>query len=153
GRTGTSMHRNGLIALALLAAALAGCGTRSISNSGYQQDGYYGSRGNELYQGEISELDLFVPPERSQNLSGDIKAALADNHPVTAELGRPLLVVQSGALVPDAPMTAALKDRFQVAPFSGIPDRPAPGTVTTVSTAQLASFGERLRLAAAQGGY
>ena len=142
------MLRYGVIALAVLAAALAGCGTRSISNSGYPGD-YYS--GNQLYQGEIDELDLFVPQERDQTFDGDIKSALADSHPVRAELGKPLLVVQSGALVPDELMTDALDNHFQVSPFSGIPSRPS--NVTTASTALPGSFGERLRLAAAQGGY
>ena len=148
------MLRHCVIALAVLAAALAGCSTRSISNSGYQErGGYYAPVGNELYQGEIDDLDLFVPQARGQSFEGDIKTALADSQPVTAELGKPLLVVQSGALVPDVLMTDALKNHFQVSPFSGIPSRPANPTVATVSTAQPGSFGERLRLAAAKGGY
>ena len=54
------MFRTTIIALAVLAAALGGC-QRSISNSGYPGD-YYS--GNQLYQGELDELDLFVPQER-----------------------------------------------------------------------------------------
>ncbi|WP_162917526.1 aminopeptidase [Dongia deserti] len=145
------MFRTCVMALALLAAALGACSSRSISNSGYQEDGYYGR--NAFYQGEIDELDLFVPQERDQKFGGDIKAALADNRPVAAELGKPLLVVQSGALVPDEFMTDALKHHFQVSPFSGVPSRPAYPHANTASTAQPGSFGERLRLAAAQGGY
>ena len=143
------MLRHCAIALALLAVVLAGCGTRSISNSGYPGD-YY--NGNPLYQGEIDELDLFVPQERDQPFEGDIKTALAESRPITALLGKPLLVVQSGALVPDEVMTDALDKYFRVSPFSGVPSRPS--NVTTASTAALpGSFGERLRLAAAQGGY
>ena len=145
------MLRKCVIALALLAAALGGCSTRSISNSGYQEDGYYGH--NAFYQGEIDELDLFVPREREEPFGNDIRTALADRRPVTAELGKPLLVVQSGALVPDELMTDALKDHFQVSPFSGVPSRPAYPYSNTASTAEPGSFGERLRLAAAQGGY
>lgn len=141
------MLRTSIIALAVLAAALGGC-ARSISNSGYPGD-YYS--GNQLYQGELDELDLFVPQERDQTFEGNIKAALADSRPITAELGKPLLVVQSGALVPDELMTDALANHFQVSPFSGIPSRPS--NVTTASTALPGSTGERLRLAAAQGGY
>jgi hypothetical protein len=141
------MLRNCVIALTLLAAALGGC-ARSISNSGYPGD-YYS--GNQLYQGEIDELDLYVPQERGQTFEGAITTALADSRPVTAELGRPLLVVQSGALVPDELMTDALDKHFQVSPFSGIPSRPS--NITTASTTLPGSTGERLRLAAAQGGY
>ncbi len=115
------MLRNSIIAVAMLAAALGGCGTRSISNSGYYEDGYYGR--NAFYQGEIDELDLFVPREREATFNSNITAALADAKPVTAQLGQPLLVVQSGALVPDELMTDALKAHFQVSPF---PVCPAP---------------------------
>jgi len=140
------MLRHCAIALALL-AALAGC-ARSISNSGYP--GNYYDR-NQLYQGEIDELELFVPQERDQTFEGDIKSDLADSHPITALIGKPLLVVQSGALVPDERMTDALDEHFQVSPFSGVPSRPS--SVTTASTALPGSYGERRRLAAAQGGY
>jgi hypothetical protein len=67
--------------------------------------------------------------------------------------GKPLLVVQSGALVPDELMTDALKNHFQVSPFSGVPSKPDYPNVAAASTAEPGSFGERLRLAAAQGGY
>jgi hypothetical protein len=143
------MFRKTVIALTVLAAALGGCSMRSISNSGYNEDGYYGR--NAYYQGEIDELDLFVPRERDATFEGDIKQALADAGPITAQLGKPLLVVQSGALVPDELMTDALKKHFQVSPFSGVPS--AYPNVTTASTSEPGSFGERLRLAAAQGGY
>jgi hypothetical protein len=144
------MFRNCAFALVLLAAALGGC-QRSISNSGYNEDGYYGR--SAFYQGEIDELDLFVPRERQATLESDITKALADATRVTAQLGKPLLVVQSGALVPDELMTDALETHFQVSPFSGVPSQPAYPNVQTVSTAEPGSFGERLRLAAAQGGY
>ena len=143
------MLRNSIIAVAMLATALGGCGTRSISNSGYYEDGY--NRRNAFYQGEIDELDLFVPREREATFNSNITAALADAKPVAAQLGQPLLVVQSGALVPDELMTDALKSHFQVSPFSGVPS--AYPNVTTASTSEPGSFGERLRLAAAQGGY
>jgi hypothetical protein len=145
------MFRKTIIALAVLAAALGGCSMRSISNSGYQDDGYYGR--NAFYRGEIDELDLFVPRERTATIQGNIEEALADATPVTAQLGKPLLVVQSGALVPDELMTDALKNHFQVSPFSGVPSQPAYPNVNTASSAEPGSFGERLRLAAAQGGY
>lgn len=144
------MKRTFVVAAVLL-AVLSACSTRSISNSGYPGDSYYGSSGNQLYRGEIDELDLFVPRDRELTFKADIAAALANKLPVAAELGQPLLVVQSGALVPDEPMTDALAPHFQVAPFSGIPQR------TSYSGADASnedgSFGERLRLAAAAGGY
>lgn len=144
------MPRIAFVAVALL-MALGACSTRSISNSGYPGDSYYGAGGNRLYQGEIDELDLFVPRDRELTFKADIAAALANKLPVAAELGQPLLVVQSGALVPDEFMTDALAPHFQVAPFSGIPQRASYSGSDEPS--EDGSFGERLRLAAAAGGY
>ncbi len=138
-----------LVTLALF-LMLAACGTRSISNSGYPGDAYRVAVGNPLYQGELDELDLLVPRERAQTFEADIATALAVPRPVAAVPGEHLLVVQSGAQVPDEPMTDALARHFQVGPFSGIPARPAYGES---DAAKDGSFGERLRLAAAQGGY
>lgn len=144
------MYRR-LVAAALVAAALGGCASRSISNSGYVEDGSGGSA-NPFYAGEIDDLDLFVPANRAGDAQSRISAALSDAKPVAAELGKPLLVIQSGAPAPDAPMMAALQGHFEVAPFSGIPqrdDRPYGANAAPAS----ASYGERLRLAAAEGGY
>jgi hypothetical protein len=137
----------GAIALALL---LGACSTRSISNSGYQADRGYGGTANPFYQGEIDTLDLLVPASQGKIDQPQIDAALAHHEPVTALLGQPLLVIQSGALVPDAPMVSALGGHFNVTPFSGIPTREQG---TTPSQSPAATYGERLRLAAAEGGY
>jgi len=137
----------GAIALALF---LGACSTRPISNSGYQADSGYGGTGNPLYQGEIDTLDLLVPASQGKIEQGQIDAALAHHEPVTALLGQPLLVIQSGALVPDAPMVSALGGHFNVTPFSGIPTREQG---TTPSSSPSVTYGERLRLAAAEGGY
>jgi hypothetical protein len=141
------MKRLSVAALALL-LALGACGTRSISNSGYPGDSYYGAAGNAFYQGEIDELDLFVPQKKNVSFQADIATALDVKDPVQAALGQPLLVVQSGAPVPDEPMTDALASYFQVAPFSGVPPR-----LTNAATDKDGSYGERLRLAAAAGGF
>lgn len=138
-------------ALLLFALALGGCGTRSISNSGYAQPGYHGvaeGGGNPLYRGEIDELDLIVPPSAAGSATSDIAKALAVSEPLQAELSAPLLVVQSGAIIPDDPMMRALGGHFRAAPFSGLP--PQPGEVAEEKSE---SYGERLRLAAAKGGY
>jgi len=112
------------IAVAMLMAALLGaCSTRSISNSGYSDDGQYGRAENPFYQGEIVTLDLLVPVSQGKIEQAHIEAVLAERQPVVALLGQPLLVVQSGALVPDEPMLDALGRHFDVAPFSGIPSR------------------------------
>src|SRR5258706_13348182 len=137
------------IALAILMSPmLAACSTRSISNSGYSEDGQYGGAENPFYQGEIDTLDLLVPVSQGKIGQANIEALLAERQPVVALLGRPLLVVQSGALVPDVPMRTALGRHFDVAPFSGIPSS-SSGVDASQATKGGISYGERLRLAAA----
>jgi hypothetical protein len=137
-----------MAALVLFALALGGC-ARSISNSGYVDPDYpYQSVGNPLYRGEIEELDLIVPANTGNMAAHDIGKSLSVNDPLNAELGAPLLVVQSGAIMPDEPMMRALGSRFRTAPFSGLPPRPSE-----TAGAVPGSYGERLRLAAANGGY
>lgn len=149
---GNAMYRRFVMTMAVLAATLSACSTRSISNSGYQADGYYGSN-NAFYRGEIDELDLLVPEQQKASFQGDIDAALAHNETISAELGQPLLVVQSGAIVPDEAMTDALKDHFAVAPFSGLPTSQTYAYNGAANEGRTGSYGERLRLAAARGGY
>jgi hypothetical protein len=143
-----------LVTAALAALLLGGCAARSISNSGYVDNSYgsYGEVSNPLYGGEIEDLDLFVPANRASDAPAKIADALAQAKPVAAELGQPLLVIQSGALAPDEPMIQALQGHFAVAPFSGIPPRDNQQT-NVPGQAAPGSFGERLRLAAAEGGY
>jgi hypothetical protein len=132
-----------MAALILIAASLAGCnGARSISNSGYPAgyDPSLQAYPDTAYRGELSEFDLLIPATSEEISDQDISAALADRRPVAAELGKPLMVVQSGAIAPDAPMISALRERFPIVPFSGLPPTDQK------------SYAKRLRLAAASGG-
>ena len=132
-------------ALALAVVLLAGCATRSISNSGYDSDRYrYGWAASGGYNGELSELDVLgVSPDATIS-EGDIRAALADAKPPQLERNSKVLLVQSGAEFPDEPMMTALNQRFQVLPFSGRP---------TWKPESHAAYSKTLRLAAARGGY
>ena len=134
-----------IMPVALLAALFlaVGCeGTRSISNSGYPGSHAPGRAvyPDAAYRGELNEFDLLVPATSEEIDERDIAAALADRRPVTAEPGKSLMVVQSGAVAPDAPMIVALQKAFQPVPFSGIPSTDGK------------SYAKRLRLAAAEGG-
>jgi hypothetical protein len=132
---GAAVARRHLILLAAL-LALGACSVRSISNSGPP-----GERQNDFYRGELAEIDVLTP-DAAQPISDErIRYALNDGGAVRAELGRPLMVIQSGALEPDREMAAALEPVFRVVPFSGIP------------AADRTGYARRLRLAAAEGGY
>lgn len=110
------------IMLAAMAAALllAACSTRSISNSGY---GEGGGPSNSFYAGELKESDVIgVPPETpvtEADIANALKAGPAAQ--VRPHRSQPLLVVQSGALVPDDQMLQTLRRGFTVASFNGVP--------------------------------
>jgi hypothetical protein len=138
---------------------LGGCNARSISNADYPPDAGYGRSGYPVdasgYRGEIDDFSILVPEDSEAISDQQIASALAGHQAVRAELGKPLLVVQSGAIAPDGEMLAALQRHFPVIPFNGQPPL-APATTaaqTTSATAKpTASYARRLRLAAAEGG-
>jgi hypothetical protein len=120
-------------------ALLAGCYTRSISDSDYR--GGRCGRPNPFYRGELSEFDL-LGIERGASITEE-QIGRALDHPMRVQMrgGSTLLLVQSGAYQPDDPMRIALQQRFKVVPFTGQPG-PTNGQ----------SYARALRLAAAQAG-
>ncbi len=137
---------------ALLLLSLAGCATRSISDSGYR-GGYWsgGSDENRLYRGELSELDVLgIEPGRAI-AEGEIQASLGPRERPSIARGASVMLIQSGAMFPDEPMVQALEARFDIGQFSGIPDE-RPHSASAASAAPT-SYAMALRLAAARGGY
>ena len=134
---------NRIIPLALVALLLAGCETRSISDSGYRPSYGWGGggRSNPLYGGELTELDILgaAPAEEATELN--IAKALESAAAPTLRRGDKVLLIQSGAPVADNSMLEEASKYFAVAPFSGIPPSDKAG------------MSESLRLRAAQGGY
>lgn len=122
----------------LLALLLTGCTTRSISDSGYR--GGYGGR-HPFYRGELSELDVLGLDAAAGLTDAQIQERLASYKPVHLPRGARLLVIQSGAFVPDASMLEAVNRSYTAVPFSG-----QPGSTNGVG------FARALRLAAAQAG-
>ena len=118
---------------------LAGCETRSISDSGYR--GGYGSGHNPFYRGELSEFDLLGLDRGTQASDADIAQALDNPIRPTVRKGSTLLLIQSGAFQPDEPMRLAFERQFNVVPFSGQPG-PTNGQ----------SYSRAVRFAAAQAG-
>jgi hypothetical protein len=151
-----------LYVLAITCTFLAGCGgVRSVSNSGYRGDdhvSYYTPRASDsdpgfAYRGELSEFDV-LGIERGQTTSEqDIQHALDSAKAVTLNANSSVLLIQSGALFPDAPMVNELSKYFRVSPFSGAPPISRRGfEAATVETRDPESFSQSLRLAAARGG-
>lgn len=142
-------------------ALLLGCtNVRSISNSGYRTDkGYSGYPPADnttdpafAYRGELSEFDVLGIIRGQSTSESEIAEALDNARRVKLTPGSSILLIQSGALLPDSAMVAELNKHFRVVPFSGLPsNEPAvagwhkPGT-------EAQSYAKSLRLAAARGG-
>ena len=150
-----------LPAIVLLGAVLllGACETRSISNSGYAGPG--GGRGNPFYQGELTEFDLLgIDVSRSAS-DEDIVRELDKRQKVGVHRGGTMMVIQSGALIPDDAMVKQLDRYFAVMPFTGIPlvhrDEPLYHTATlgpspVVTDERITNYARALRLAAAKSG-
>jgi hypothetical protein len=119
------------LAFGFCVALLSSCMTRSISDSDYRH-GYRDSASGS-YHGEITELDVLG--------SGTNRTPAEAFSPVGIKRGERLLVIQSGAVLPDEPMLKELERYFSIAAFSGIPSKEADS-----------SYAERLRTAALNGG-
>jgi hypothetical protein len=121
---------------------LAGCETRSISDSAYRSDSPARQSAEPArYIGELNELDV-LGIERNPNISEEqITKALDSSARVKIRKGSKVLLVQSGALYPDEPMIAELNHAVTVTPFGGLPNQ-----------FEREAYHKALRYAAARGG-
>jgi hypothetical protein len=141
---GEEMRKFILLAL-LIPIVLSGCATRSISNSGYYPGGFNGRGGdNALYKGELSEFDVLGIDPGKEITEQDITAAASGKKErLSLRKGEPLLLIQSGAMIPEQEMTENMEKYFPVSVFSGVPKQGEKGD---------ASYAKSLRLAAAKAG-
>ena len=116
-----------LFGFVVLVAAVLGSGcttTRSISNAGYDDNGggyYYGRSGNPFYRGELNEFDLLGIESGSAVTDEQIGRTLDRSGRVTLRKGSSVLLIQSGAMQPDKPMSDATGEAFR----RGAVQRPA----------------------------
>lgn len=136
----------GLAAMLLL----SGCSTRSISDSGYDT-GRYGRSG---YVTELSEFDVLGIDRTAIHSDEEIASQLAKSKKLVLSRNSRILVIQSGAMQPDAPMLQAMQKRYAVGAFTGVSssigwreDKAGKPAVTAQS------YAKSLRMAAAQGGH
>jgi hypothetical protein len=130
---------------------LAACGTRSISDSGYYGDYRGAGTHNRLYRGELSEFDVLGIDRQQEITEAEIQNAFnATQHP-SIKKGSAILLIQSGAMLPDEPMIDSLGKFYQVGVFTGVPEQSTLGPRETPSPTT--SLAKALRLAAAKGGY
>lgn len=131
-----------MTSLLVSALLLAGCATRSISDSGYR-DSYGRGSSNPLYKGELDELDLLGADPASSATGEELGSALrAGQMKVSVPKQSRVLLIQSGAVIPDQGMLDGLAKHYTVLPFSGVPD---------TERARNLSYGKSLRIAAAKG--
>ena len=141
---GLPMLRHAILG-ACIVFLVAGCGIRPISDSGYYADSdrAYGRKTNPFYKGELSEFNVLGIDPKAAVSEADIHNALAAKQRIAVPKGLSLMVVQSGAMIPDEAMVKGLEKYYNVAVFSGVPE-PA-GTAND-------NYSKALRLAAARGG-
>jgi len=132
-----------LIPLLLLTPLVfTGCETtRSISDSGYHSSYGWAGGGNPMYRGELTELDILGTAATQEANATNIAKVLETAAAPKIKRGDKVILIQSGAIVPDNGVVEEAMRYFSVAPFSGIPSQ------------EKAGLADSLRLRAAQGGY
>ncbi|HZF61027.1 MAG TPA: hypothetical protein VEZ52_05320 [Desulfovibrio sp.] len=129
------------ISILLAVLALQGCGVRSISDSGYQAEaGRLRQPGHSLYKGELTEFEVLGVKPTASVAQEEIQHALENRQQFSLPKGSSVMLIQSGAIMPDDSMIQALEAHYRVAAFSGIPVGQGD-----------ASHAAALRLAAAKG--
>lgn len=152
-----------LLVLSTLCCFFVGCArsVRSISQSGHanQYCSYPAPYARELDEYEVLGLDRTQPATEE-----DIQRAVREAKPIRFRSGSPVLLIQSGAIFPDAGMVAAMSKTFRVVPFTGLANEPKPATILPLSTvakeryatpppaADRGAYSRTLRLAAARAG-
>ena len=126
-----------LVILSLGCLLLSACGTRSISDSGFE-----GTQStNPFYFGELNENDVLGIESTTIPTDKEIAKELASAKLPYIPLGGTVMVVQSGAMIPDTDMLEALDIYYNVAVYSGTPD-----------SSPHKNYARSLRLAAARAG-
>jgi hypothetical protein len=159
------MKHSFYVLFAIICVSLVGCTKRgrSISNSGYADHSLGAYTGDSekgphsdaafKYRGELSEFDVLGITPGENASEAEIQRALDNAKRIKLHQGSSLLVIQSGATFPDAPMVAELEKHFRVVTFSGVPPASpgvSPAGVSESPDAQ--NYSRSLRLAAARGG-
>jgi hypothetical protein len=130
--------------LFFLVATLTGCSTRSISNSDFSADPDrgYAQRSNPFYKGELSEFDIIGVDTKAAITEADIARAAQAKERFTVPKGATIMLIQSGAMIPDEDMVKAMEKYYNIAAFTGVPTDGASGS----------AYSRALRLAAAKAG-
>ncbi len=126
-------------ALALLFTA-SGCLSRSISGGSGGRS--LQSQSTEMYGGEFSESEVLGLYSEESLSEMQIKQALDAASKISVAKGSKVMLIQSGARVPDPAMIRAFERSYSVSVFSGIAD----------PSLSRGSYSRSLRMAAARSG-
>ena len=137
------LRRTVAISLFLSLLTLQGCGVRSISDSGYQAEsqGRFRPSSNPFYKGELTESEVLGIASQPPATQEEINRSLEERQKLALPKGSSIMLIQSGAMMPDDQMIRALESHHRIIAFSGIPTGPSSGNLAPA-----------LRLAAARGG-
>jgi hypothetical protein len=132
------------IPIVLIASVVTGCATRSISDSGYHGEPWYQPQasGNPSYKSELNEFDVLGISPTTKITQEEIDKAFASKQDLSLPAGSSLMLIQSGATIPDEAMVKAMGKHYSVSVFSGLPVSQSGD-----------NYAMSLRLAAAKGGY
>ncbi len=136
------------VVIVLFLLALAGCGVRSISDSGYRSDSGRGGPGadNPFYRGELNEFDVLGIDRSAKISEKDIQKSFEAKKEMSIKKGSSIMLIQSGAIFPDGPVVKSLGKYYNVAEFTGVPEKRGASSGDP-------NYSLVLRLAAAKGGY
>ena len=131
--------------LVLMVGLLSGCSTRSISNSDYSADPDRGhaQRNNPFYKGELNEFDVIGIDPKAPITEQEIAQAAQSKTRLTVSKGATIMLIQSGAMIPDEEMVKGMEKYYNVSVFTGVP---------TSDGGSAAAYSRALRLAAARAG-
>lgn len=130
------------IALLLIALTiLAGC--RTSPNHHNKADSSRGNGQQNLHKGGLQELDVIGVDLESEASEDEIASVAASTLHIVIPNGSSVMLIKSGAVIPDEDMVKGLEKNYIVSTFNGSP--PAVGNSG-------AGYSRSLRLAAAKSG-
>jgi len=141
----TSRKIYAFLLMLVTAGALAGCATRSISNSDYNADPDrgYAQRNNPFYKGELSEFDVIGVDPKAPGTEQEIARAAQSKERFTLPKGSTVMLIQSGAMIPDEEMVKNMEKYYNISVFTGVPMSDGNSSAT---------YSRALRLSAAKAG-
>ncbi|MGL4858661.1 MAG: hypothetical protein ACRC5A_02790, partial [Enterobacteriaceae bacterium] len=114
---------------------------------------------NRFYRGELTDREVFGSSLTQKIDQQQIEQALSENQQrLTLKAGERVMLIQSGAQIPDPEMEAALNRYYQVVPYTGVPASRCRAGYScneldrASDDAQQDNYSKVLRLTAARGG-